>query len=138
VAGSDRAAIAAGDLGAPDVTAVPVAGTFVFFSGPRAHAGGATVIVDERGVVRAIVPDAHVVMTTGAAVDATLASAFDEYTRFGDGGPALPDVRLVDGVRIADLGGVADVEQAIALASEELAGCDPAAVVAIVAAPRAA
>jgi len=134
----EKAVIAARHLGVRDVTAGPVAGTFAFFSGSRSRTGRATCIVDERGVVRAIVPDARIVMTTTMSIDAALTAAFDDFTRFGDVGRALPDVRLVYGARIADLGGVADVEQAIALAAEELAGCAPGTAVAVVAAPRAA
>jgi hypothetical protein len=36
------------------------------------------------------------------------------------------------------LSGIAEIEQAVALARDEVAGCDPAAVVAVVAAPRSA
>jgi hypothetical protein len=53
-------------------------------------------------------------------------------------GRALPDVRIVYASRIADFSGVADPDQAIALARDELAGCEPSLIVAIVAARRSA
>jgi N-methylhydantoinase A len=138
VAEEEKAAIAMRHLNAADINTGPVAGSFSFFSGKNARAGGATCIIDERGVVRAIVPDARVSITTAEKIDGALTAAFDAYTRFGDVGRALPDVRLVYAARIADLSGVADIEQAIALAGEELAGCAPSTEIAIVAAPRAA
>ncbi|MFN2460422.1 MAG: hydantoinase/oxoprolinase family protein [Candidatus Velthaea sp.] len=138
IEGAERAAIAARHLGLERATSVAAAGSFEIYAGAESRAGRATCVIDERGVVRAIVYGAHVLTGTAGGADTVLAAAFERFTRFGDVGRALPDVRLVYGARIADFGGVADVSQALALAAEELAGCDLAAPVAIVAAPRAA
>jgi N-methylhydantoinase A len=134
----ERAAIAQRFLAGPLDGPPQFAGSFALYSATRARGRRAVCVVDERGVVRAIVDDAHILSATVATVDAVLGSAFERFTRFGDVGRALPDVRIVYGSRIADFGGVADVEGAVALARDELAGCDPATVVAVVAAPRSA
>lgn len=136
IAEPQRAEIAARYLGTPAATLTAIAGTFGLYCGADARRRAAVCIIDDRGVVRAVVPHAHVLETTAAAVGTMLAIAFERFTRFGDVGRALPDVRIVYGARIADLGGVAEIAQAVALARDEVAGCDPAAVVAIVAAPR--
>jgi N-methylhydantoinase A/oxoprolinase/acetone carboxylase beta subunit len=109
------------------------AGDFALYRG-----GDAVAIVDDRAVVRALVPGARALAGTAVTVEALLRAAFDDFTRYGDVGRALPDVRLVQGARITDLGGVADVEQALALAREELAGAAGDAALALVVAPRRA
>jgi N-methylhydantoinase A/oxoprolinase/acetone carboxylase beta subunit len=134
----ERAAIAARFLAAPPAGPPQYAGAFALYSSPRARGRNAVCVVDQRGVVRAVIEDAHVRLTTPADVDAALAAVYERFTRFGDVGRALPDVRIVYASRLADLGGVVDVDQAVALARDELAGCDPSAVVAVVAAPRSA
>jgi N-methylhydantoinase A/oxoprolinase/acetone carboxylase beta subunit len=138
VTAEERRAVAARYLGAAPASGPFVAGSFAIFEAARSHGRSALCIVDERGVARAIVPDGHVLPATAADVAGVLATAFDRFTRFGDVGRALPDVRIVYASRIADFSGVADVEGAVGLAHDELAGCDPAAIVAVVAAPRSA
>jgi hypothetical protein len=60
----------------------------------------------------------------------------DEATAFGDVGRALPDVTVVYGTRVADLGTLAEALQVVALALEETRGLDPATAIALVAAAR--
>ncbi len=134
----ERAAVAARFLGAEPDAPPFLAGTFALYRAVRARGGAAVCIVDERGIARAVVPGGHIEASTAGTLAATLTSAFERFTRFGDVGRALPDVRVVYGARIADLSGIAEIEQAVALARDEVAGCDPAAVVAVVAAPRSA
>jgi hypothetical protein len=138
VAESERRRIAAQFLGCEPISLPLLAGSFAIYAAERFHGGAAICIVDARGVVRAIVRDAHVLVSTAGELERCLTTAFERYTRFGDVGRALPDVRIAYGARIADFSGVADVEQAVALAQEEIAGCDPAAEVAVIAAPRSA
>jgi N-methylhydantoinase A len=135
---TERRRIAAVFLGAEPPAAPLLAGSFAIYSAPRSRGGAAVCIIDARGVLRALVPGAHVVASTAGGLAESLGAAFERYTRFGDVGRALPDVRIAYAARIADFSGVADVDQAVALAREEVAGCDPAAVVAVIAAPRSA
>jgi N-methylhydantoinase A len=138
VAEAERRAIAAQFLGIEPASAPFIAGSFAIYTGARSRGSAAVCVIDARGVLRAIVPDGHVLASTARDLAASLTMAFERYTRFGDVGRALPDLRIAYAARIADLSGVADVEQAVALALEEVAGCDPAAVVAVIAAPRGA
>jgi N-methylhydantoinase A/oxoprolinase/acetone carboxylase beta subunit len=136
VAESERRTIAAQFLGAaPDLPPL-IAGSFAIYEATRSRDTATACVIDARGVLRAIVPRAHVVASTAGGLADCLAAVFERYTRFGDVGRALPDVRLAYAARIADLSGVADVEQAVALAGEEVTGCDPAAIVAVIVASR--
>lgn len=136
VAESERSAVAAQFLGATPAEPPFLAGSFAIYRAAGSRGRVTACVVDERGVARAIVPGGEVIASTVADLAAGVSAAFERFTRFGDVGRALPDVRIVYARRIADLSGVADVEQAIALAREEVAGADPQAVVAVVAAPR--
>jgi N-methylhydantoinase A len=133
---TERARIAAHHLSTADATLVARAGTFALYRGERAHGRSATCIVDERGIVRAIIEGASIIEATTATCEAALRDAFEHYTRYGDVGRALPDLRLVYGARIANLSGVSDADQAIALAREELAGGDLTGAILLVVAPR--
>jgi N-methylhydantoinase A/oxoprolinase/acetone carboxylase beta subunit len=128
----ERSATAAEHLREPVRLAAQAGGTAIY-SG--AHAA---CVVDERGVVRAIVPDAHVMSTTVATSGTSLADAYEHWTRYGDVGRALPDVRLIYGSRIADFSGVAEADQALALAREELAGLAPETPLALLVVARSA
>jgi N-methylhydantoinase A len=79
-------------------------------------------VVDERGVVRLVLPDAATYATRAADVDRVLGRAVDEHTAFGDVGRALPDVFLLRGSRIGEFAGMAEGEQVAALVREELSG----------------
>jgi hypothetical protein len=67
-----------------------------------------------------------------------LARLLEDATSFGDVGRALPDCTLVYGRRIADLSGLAEAAQVVALAEEELRGLDGATAVIAIVAERAA
>jgi len=77
-------------------------------------------VVDKTGVVRLQRPDAEVYETTIKNVAATLENVITKLTDFGDAGRALPDIHLLVGARIVNLSGLADAEQAVALARTEL------------------
>ncbi len=93
-------------------------------------------VLDLNGVARIGLRDAHVVVTTAGAVQSALERAIEEATAFGDVGRAMPDLYVLHGSRIADLCGLADGAQAIALVTEEIAGLTTEAPVVILAAPR--
>jgi hypothetical protein len=76
--------------------------------------------------------------TTVATSGTSLADAYEHWTRYGDVGRALPDVRLIYGSRIADFSGVAEADQALALAREELAGLAPETPLALLVVARSA
>ena len=126
----ERTAIAAQHLGGAALLIARI-GTFALF-----RAGPLLGIVDARGVVRAIVRGASAIETTVGTIGVALDEALERFTRFGDVGRALPDLRIVYGTRIADLGGIAERDAVHALVQEELAGCADDLAVAIIAAPR--
>jgi len=133
LAGDDeRAATATAHLGEPVVRTTD-AGRARVYSGARAAC-----VVDERGVVRAIVSGASVESATVETSEAALTLAYERGTRYGDVGRALPDVRLVYGSRIVDLSGVSEPAQAQALARDEFGGLAPDTPIALLVAARPA
>jgi hypothetical protein len=81
-------------------------------------------VVDDGGVVRLIARDALVRSSTTAAVTEALLAGLEDATAFGDVGRALPEAHLVYGSRTVALGTLAEADQVVALAVEELAGLD--------------
>ncbi len=81
-------------------------------------------VVDDRGVVRLALRDAEVRSVTVADLQSALRTTLEERSSFGDVGRALPALFVLHGARIADFSGLASVDQAIALVSEEIAGRD--------------
>jgi hypothetical protein len=79
-------------------------------------------IVQSDGIVRLVVRNASVATLTVERVASRLPVLLDEAAAFGDVGRALPDCTLVYGTRIAELGGLAEPAQVVALAREELRG----------------
>ena len=90
-------------------------------------------VIDGRGIVRLGLRDAQVTRCVASEASQGLQGAMDGATRFGDVGRATPDLYLLVGSRIADFTGFARAEDAIALADEEIRGCDPAAPLVILA-----
>jgi len=95
-----------------------------------------TCVVDARGVVRLVAHRARVSATTVGRLQRVLAELLERMTAFGDVGRALPEVHLVYGTRLVDLGTLAEAEHVLALAAEELHGLEADVPVAIVAARR--
>jgi len=79
-------------------------------------------VVDERGVIRLALRGAATACFTIAQLDERLAQTMENATSFGDVGRALPELYVLHGGRIADFSGLAGVDQALALAREEIAG----------------
>jgi N-methylhydantoinase A len=79
-------------------------------------------VVDERGVVRLVLPNAVAYAARAGDVDAVAGRAVDEHTAFGDVGRALPDVFLLRGARIGEFAGMAESAQIVGLLGDELAG----------------
>ena len=95
-------------------------------------------VVDARGVVRLVLPDAVAYTTRVAAFDRVLAVALDEQTTYGDVGRNLPDIFLLRGARITELTGMAEAAQIAGLLREELAGVDDTEPILVLAVPRRA
>lgn len=102
------------------------------------HFGEDLRIVDERGVVRLALRNARVTRVTAGRVDERLRESMESATNFGDVGRALPELYLLHGGRIADFCGLASIEQAVALAREELAGRNDAEEIVIITIPQRA
>ena len=101
-------------------------------------AGAAVAVVDERAVVRLILPRASVAATTAGRLEGAIAAAIDEHTTYGDVGRALPDLWLLAGARIVELSGLSEARGAAALANDDVVGLPADAVVAIVAVAKRA
>ncbi|GAA1683929.1 hydantoinase/oxoprolinase family protein [Kribbella yunnanensis] len=77
-------------------------------------------VVDGEGVIRLHSNGAVVETVKAGTASARLAVLADQHTRYGDGGARVPAVWLLVGPKIADLSGVLDRDQLIALAGAEL------------------
>jgi N-methylhydantoinase A len=77
-------------------------------------------VTDKTGVVRLQRSNAEVQATTISNVLPELETVILNLTDFGDAGRSLPDIHLLVGTRIINLSGLADLEQALALAKTEL------------------
>ncbi|MET1075649.1 MAG: hydantoinase/oxoprolinase family protein [Umezawaea sp.] len=82
-------------------------------------------VVDTDGVVRLHSANAHVERTSVGEASGTLTRLVDEHTRVGDGGSRAPAVWLLVGPKIADLSGVLDRDQLVALIGAELKSRTP-------------
>jgi N-methylhydantoinase A/oxoprolinase/acetone carboxylase beta subunit len=94
-------------------------------------------VVDKTGVVRLQRSDAEVYSSSVESVAKDLEFVITKLTDFGDAGRALPDVHILINARIVNLSGLAEMEQAIALAQTELENAPPDEAVVIIAAARA-
>jgi hypothetical protein len=119
-----------------EATGAPVVARVAAFIAVEAN--GSVAIVDERAVVRLIVPRAGVIVTTAGALESAIAAAIEERTTYGDVGRALPDLWLLVGMRIVELTGLTSPEGALALAADDVAGLPDDAAVAIVAVAKRA
>jgi N-methylhydantoinase A len=90
-------------------------------------------ITDNTGVVRLQRSHAEVVPTQIGNVLEALEGVINNLTDFGDAGRSLPDIHVLVGTRIINLSGLADLEQALALAKTELEHFSPQELVVIVA-----
>jgi N-methylhydantoinase A len=77
-------------------------------------------ITDKTGVVLLQRQNAEVIETTVSDTIRELEEIINKLTDFGDAGRSLPDIHLLFGARIVNLSGLAEIEQAIALANTEL------------------
>lgn len=77
-------------------------------------------IIDKTGVVRLQRNNALVESTDVENALSSLENIINNLTDFGDAGRSLPDIHLLVGARIINLAGLAEVEQALALAKTEL------------------
>ncbi|MBB1157228.1 hydantoinase/oxoprolinase family protein [Amycolatopsis dendrobii] len=77
-------------------------------------------VVDGEGVIRLHSTGSIVEHTDAGSAPARLATLADQHTRYGDGGSRAPAVWLLAGPKIADLSGVLDRDQLVALAGAEV------------------
>ena len=77
-------------------------------------------IIDKTGVIRLQRNHAQVNSTTISDVLIELENVISQLTDFGDAGRSLPDIHILVGSRIINLSGLADMDQALALAKTEL------------------
>jgi len=103
-----------------------------------AEANRTLAVIDERGVVRLIVPRGSVTLSSAARLPVALAATIEEHTSYGDVGRALPDLWLLVGARVVELTGLAYAEDAAALANDEIRGLPDDSVTAIVAVAKRA
>lgn len=120
------------------------AGLYVFahdvstktFFGLFKSARRAVRVVDKTGVVRLQRNSAEVAAAKVAEIADKLESVIVKLTDFGDAGRALPDVYVLVNARIINLSGLADAEQAVALARTELENLPPDETIVIIAAGK--
>jgi N-methylhydantoinase A len=93
-------------------------------------------VVDERGVVRLSLRSAVIERAAAENLEARVTQAIEAGTRFGDVGRAIPAVYLLRGARVAAFEGLASREQGVALACEEIEGCDGSEIVALITVPN--
>jgi N-methylhydantoinase A/oxoprolinase/acetone carboxylase beta subunit len=77
-------------------------------------------VTDKTGVVLLQRQNAEVIETKVSETVQNLEEIINKLTDFGDAGRSLPDIHLLFGARIVNLSGLAEMEQAIALAKTEL------------------
>jgi hypothetical protein len=106
------------------------------FFGLRASRRPLLRVVDRAGVVRLQRGVARVSATTLARLKDELTRAVEALTDYGDAGRQIPDIFILYGARLANFSGLAELEQALALAEVELRSLDPATNLVIVACPK--
>jgi N-methylhydantoinase A len=77
-------------------------------------------VTDKTGVVLLQRNNAEVIETTVADTIREVENVINKLTDFGDAGRSLPDIHILFFGRIVNLSGLAEIEQAIALAKTEL------------------
>ncbi len=90
------------------------------FFGLFSHKQNSVRITDKTGVIRLQRNHAEVIQTQNVDVLNALEEVISNLTDFGDAGRSLPDIHLLVGTRIINLSGLAELEQALALAKTEL------------------
>jgi N-methylhydantoinase A/oxoprolinase/acetone carboxylase beta subunit len=108
-------------------------GGFAVFASEREGA-----VVDERGVVRLVLPGVRVRTLRRGDIAARLPGFVDDDTSFGDVGRALPEVYVLRGARIGTFAGMGEANQIVALVEDELAGVDDDEPVILLTVPRRA
>jgi N-methylhydantoinase A/oxoprolinase/acetone carboxylase beta subunit len=93
-------------------------------------------VVDKTGVVRLQRSRAEVYQSTVESIAKDLEFVITKLTDFGDAGRDLPDVHVLVGARIVNLSGLAEMQQAIALANTELENLTPDEKIVIIAAQK--
>ncbi len=93
-------------------------------------------IVDRTGVVRLQRGPALITATSLDKLKSEMTRSVEFLTDYGDAGRAIPDIFILYGSRIANLSGLADLDQVLALAEVELRNLDPDTRLVIIACPK--
>lgn len=93
-------------------------------------------VLDKTGVVRLQRRNAEVHQSTVRDIERDLERVITQLTDYGDAGRSLPDVHVLVGARIINLAGLAELEQAVALAKTELENAMPDDPLVVIAAPK--
>ena len=93
-------------------------------------------VTDTTGVVRLQRNQAEFHETTTENIGRELEFVITKLTDFGDAGRDLPDVYVLIGARIINLSGLAEIEQAVALAQTELENSSPEERIVIIASAK--
>jgi N-methylhydantoinase A len=93
-------------------------------------------VVDERGETRVAAQGHRIVRATAATLQPLLVEVIESATRFGDVGRALPALYVLRGAQVAAYEGLSSAQQGVALAAEELSGCEDDEPVAAIVVPR--
>ncbi|PKL76626.1 MAG: hydantoinase, partial [Candidatus Melainabacteria bacterium HGW-Melainabacteria-1] len=84
-------------------------------------------VLDHKGTIRLQLNDCHVEACPVQDVRRVLPRLIEHLTAFGDAGGLLPELYLLIGRRIVELGGVVDLSQMLALLEQETRHADPQA-----------
>ncbi|MFN2448390.1 MAG: hydantoinase/oxoprolinase family protein [Candidatus Baltobacteraceae bacterium] len=135
----ELAAIAARLMRVPqaDVRVAGAAGRLTVFEAARGKRSDLRVL-DPSGVGRLALRDAVVRGADAGSALQVLRGAVEAETSFGDVGRALPELYVLHGARIADFSGLGSIDQALALAQEELTGRAPSDAVVVITSRRPA
>ncbi|MFN0122689.1 MAG: hydantoinase/oxoprolinase family protein [Blastocatellia bacterium] len=93
-------------------------------------------VLDRTGVARLQRGAASVRTTVLARLGEDMTQMADLMTDFGDAGRAIPDIFILYGARIVNFSGLAQLDQALALAEVEFRNLDPATRMAVIACPK--
>ena len=82
-------------------------------------------VLDAEGIVRFATDDAFALAVPPAELESTLSSLLERFSTWGDGGLVLPEVHLTKPTQLADLSGLVEPQQLLALARAESSSLAP-------------
>jgi len=82
-------------------------------------------VLDAEGIVRFATDDAFALAVPPAELESTLSGLLERFSTWGDGGLVLPEVHLTKPTQLADLSGLVEPQQLLALARAEASSLGP-------------